>query len=267
LGDQGHIHNLAVVHPKAELGPGVTVAPFSVIEEGVRIGAGTTIGSNVLVAEGTVLGESCTIHHGAVVGSLPQDRKFRGEETSLEIGDRTVIREYATLNRGTQYSGRTKIGNDCLIMAYVHVAHDSCLGDYVILANTCTLAGHVVVEDYARLSGFVPVLQFTRIGRHSFVAGACRVYKDVPPYMKVAGDPLKVVGLNTGQGKSGPTGLEQHGISREAIEHLKQAYRILYRSNLNTSQAVQRIREELDPTPEIDVLLKFIETSERGIVR
>jgi len=267
LGDQGHIHSLAVVHPKAELGPEVTVAPFSVIEADVRIGTGTAIGSNVLVAEGTVLGENCVIHHGAVVGSLPQDLKFRGEETSLEIGDRTVIREYATLNRGTQYSGSTKIGSDCLIMAYVHIAHDSRLGDCVVLANACTLAGHVVVEDYARLSGFVPVLQFTRIGQHSFVAGACRVYKDVPPYIKVAGDPLKAVGLNTGQGKFGPTGLEEHGISKEAIEHLKQAYRMLYRSNLNTSQAVQRIREELEPTPEINVLLEFIESSERGIVR
>lgn len=267
MGDQAHIHDLAAVHPKAELGPEVTVAPFSVIEEGVRIGAGTVIGSNVLVAKGTVLGENCTVHHGAVVGSIPQDLKFEGEETSLEIGDRTVIREYATLNRGTQYSGRTKIGNDCLIMAYVHVAHDCSLGDHVVLVNACALAGHVVVEDYARLSGFVPVQQFTRIGRHSYVAGACRVYKDVPPYIKVAGDPLRPVGLNVGRGQFGPTGLEQHGISKETIEHLKEAYRILYRSNLNTSQAVKRIREELELTPEILMLLEFIETSERGIVR
>ena len=267
MSDQARIHNLAVVHPEAEFGTGVTVSPFSVIEEGVRIGDGTVIGSNVLVAKGAVLGQNCAVHHGAVVGSIPQDLKFKEEETTLEIGDRTVIREYATLNRGTQYSGRTKIGSDCLIMAYVHVAHDSCLGDHVILANACTLAGHVVVEDYARLSGFVPVQQFTRIGRHSFVAGACRVYKDVPPYIKVAGDPLRPVGLNVGRGHFGPTGLEQHGVSKEAIEHLKEAYRILYRSNLNTSQAVKRISEELEPTPEICTLLEFIETSERGIVR
>ena len=254
------VHPSAIVGPEAELGQGVSVGPFSIVEDGVVIGARTRVASHVLVARGTRLGEACVIHHGAVVGTIPQDVKFEGEETTLEVGDRTVIREFATLNRGTKHRWKTVVGSDCLLMAYAHVAHDCLLGDHVIMANSVGLSGHVTIEDYAMLGGFAKVHQFARIGRHSFVGAGFRVSKDVVPYVKVAGDPLKPVGLNT-------IGLKRRGFSPESLAGLERAYRILFRSGLNTSQALERMREALEPIEEVQTLIRFIEESERGIVK
>ena len=254
------MHPSAIVGPEAELGEGVSVGPFSIVEDGVVIGARTRIASCVLVARGTRLGEACEIHHGAVVGTAPQDLKFEGEETTLDVGDRTVIREFATLNRGTKHRWKTVVGNDCLLMAYAHVAHDCLLGDHVIMANSVGLGGHVTIEDYVILGAFAKVHQFARIGRHGFVGAGFRVSKDVAPYIKAAGDPLKPAGLNT-------IGLKRRGFSPEVLAVLARAYRILFRSGLNTSQALERMREELEPTEEVKALIRFIEESERGIVK
>jgi len=254
------IHASAIVSPKAQLGEDVSVGPFAIIEDGVVIGARTRVASHVLVASGTKVGEECVLHHGAVIGTIPQDLKFEGEETTLEVGDRTVIREFATLNRGTKHRWKTVVGSDCLLMAYAHVAHDCFLGDHVIMANSVGLGGHVTIEEYAILGGFAKVHQFARIGRHSFVGAGFRVSKDVVPYVKVAGDPLKPVGLNT-------IGLKRRGFSDEVLAVLGQAYRMLFRSGMNTSQALERMREELEPTEEVKVLICFIEESERGIVK
>lgn len=255
-----NIHPSAIVSSKAQIDEDVTVGPFSIIEENVTIQSGTRIGSHVLISGRTVIGSDCVIHHGAVLGTVPQDLKFEGEDTSLEIGDRTVIREYATLNRGTKNRWKTVVGNDCLIMAYAHVAHDCILGNHVIMANVASLAGHVTIEDFAILGGLVPVHQFVRIGQHSLVGGGYRVPKDVVPFVRAAGDPLKPVGLNI-------IGLQRRGFSEETLACLKDAYRILFRSGLNTSQAVERIRAELESCEVIQALLKFIEESERGIIK
>ncbi len=255
-----HVHTSAIVSQKAQLGEDVSVGPFSIVEEGVVIGAKTRIASNVLVASGTTLGEACVLHHGAVVGTIPQDLKFGGEQTTMEVGDRTVIREFATLNRGTEDRWKTVVGSDCLIMAYAHVAHDCVVGDHVILANSVALSGHVTIEDFAILGGFAKVHQFARIGQHSFVGADYRVTKDVVPYIKVAGEPLKPVGLNT-------LGLKRRGFSPETLAILEQAHRILFRSGLNTSQALDRMREALEQTEEVQTLIRFIEESARGIVK
>ncbi len=254
------IHPTAVVSPKAELGEGVSVGPFAIVEEGTRIGDGTTIGPHALIAKGTTLGRDCQVHYSAVVGTIPQDMKFSGEETALEVGDRTIIREFATLNRGTTDRWRTVVGSDCLIMAYAHVAHDCMLGNHVIMANCASLAGHVVIEDYAILGGLVAVHQWVRIGQHSFIGGGYRVPKDVPPFVRAAGEPLRPAGLNS-------VGLRRRGFSPETMRVLKKAYRILFRSGLNTTQAIERIGEEVELIPEIRTLVEFIESSERGIIK
>jgi len=254
------IHPTAVVSPKAELGEGVSVGPFAIVEEGTRIGDGTTIGPHALIARGTTLGRGCQVHYSAVVGTIPQDMKFSGEETALEVGDRTIIREFATLNRGTTDRWRTVVGSDCLIMAYAHVAHDCMLGNHVIMANCASLAGHVVIEDYAILGGLVAVHQWVRIGQHSFIGGGYRVPKDVPPFVRAAGEPLRPAGLNS-------VGLRRRGFSPETMRVLKKAYRILFRSGLNTTQAIERIGEEVELIPEIRTLVEFIESSERGIIK
>ncbi|RMD93214.1 MAG: acyl-ACP--UDP-N-acetylglucosamine O-acyltransferase [Calditrichaeota bacterium] len=251
---------LAQVNPKAELGEGVTVGPFSIIEEDVIIGPGTRVASHVLIARGARIGASCQIHHGAVLSTIPQDMKFAGEETTLEIGDRTIVREYATLNRGTKDRWKTIIGHDCLIMAYVHVAHDCIIGNHVILANAVNMAGHVIIEDYANIGGLVPIHQFVRVGTHAFVGGGYRIAKDVPPYVLASGEPLKYAGLNV-------VGLKRRGFSSETLAILKKAYKFIYRSNLNVSQALEKIKSELEITREIQNIIKFIENSQRGIIR
>ena len=254
-----NIHATAIVDPSAELDDDVTVGPFSIIEGNVRIGKGCTIATHVHLASGLRLGANCRVFTGAVLGTIPQDLKFGGEDTTLEIGDRTTIREYATLNRGTVDHGKTTVGSECLLMAYAHVAHDCVIGDHCILANAVNLAGHVVIEDWASLGGMVPVHQFVRIGQHCFVGGASRVTKDVPPYILAVGDPMKFAGLNS-------IGLRRRGFSEETLSALKKTYKLLYKSNLNVSQAVQRIRDNGDLSQEVRNVLAFIEGSERGIL-
>lgn len=252
------IHPAAVIHEHVEFGDDVTIGPWTIIGPGAVIGAGTEVGAHVLIERDTVLGEECRIHHGAVLGTAPQDLKFEGEATQLVVGDRTVIREYATLNRGTRAAGRTVIGSDCLLMAYVHVAHDCQIGDHVILSNAVNMGGHVTIRDWAIVGGMTPIHQFVRIGSHAFVGGASRVAKDVPPFVRAAGNPLEVVGLNS-------VGLRRRGFSDDARRALKRVYRLFYGSEYNVSQAIARAREELAETPEVEQFIGFFEESERGV--
>jgi len=249
----------AVVSANAHLENDVVVGPNSIIEDDVVIGSGTQIASNVLVASGTRIGKDCRIHHGAVLGTIPQDLKFKGESTTLEIGDHTTIREYATLNRGTHERQKTTVGNHCFIMAYAHVAHDCDVGNHVILANSVNMAGHVVIEDYVIIGGLSPIHQYVRIGGHSMIGGGFRVPKDVPPYILAGHEPMVFQGLNI-------VGLKRRNFPAETIDLLEEAYRILYQSRLNVSQAVERIKSELPQTPEIQHILGFVSASKRGII-
>ncbi|MCC6963776.1 MAG: acyl-ACP--UDP-N-acetylglucosamine O-acyltransferase [candidate division Zixibacteria bacterium] len=251
------IHESAIVSSRAELGAGVTVGPYAVVEDDVVIGDGSSVGSHALIAAGARIGKEVHIHHGAVVGTVPQDLKFGGEKTLLVIGDHTVIREYATLNRGTLHRGQTTVGAHCLLMAYSHVAHDCILGDHVIMSNSVNLAGHVEIEEWAIIGGMVPVHQFVRIGRHAMVGGGFRVPQDICPYSLYGG---KVIGVNH-------VGLKRREFSAEAIAALEHAFRILFRSKLNTTQAVERVRAEVELTAEVQHVLDFIASSERGICK
>ncbi|MGB8656916.1 MAG: acyl-ACP--UDP-N-acetylglucosamine O-acyltransferase [Candidatus Zixiibacteriota bacterium] len=254
------VHPTAILHKDANLSDDVTVGPYSIINEGADIGAGTEIGSHVLIDAGTIIGKDCRIHHGAVLGTRPQDLKFEGEKTLLQIGDGTVIREYATLNRGTHWRGKTVVGKNCFIMIYAHVAHDCLLGDHVILANSANLAGHVEIGDWVIIGGVVPVHQFVKIGAHSIIGGGFRVQMDVCPFALVAGYPLKTMGLNR-------IGLKRRGFSDENMDILERTFRILFKSKLNTSQAIERIKTEVELIPEVRTILDFIAKSERGIVK
>jgi UDP-N-acetylglucosamine acyltransferase len=252
------IHPTALVDPAAELGQGVVVGPWAIVGPRVRVGDGTEVGPRVLIERDTRVGEDCRIANGAVLGTDPQDLKFKGENTVLEVGDRTVIREFATLNRGTAASGRTAVGSDCLLMAYTHVAHDCELGNHVVLANSVNMAGHVLIQDWVIVGGLTPIHQFVRIGAHAFVGGGSRVSQDVPPYCRAAGNPPTLYGLNS-------VGLERRGLSREVRAALKKAYRILFNSKLNVSQGVARVEAEVPAIPEVGHLIEFIKASERGI--
>ena len=257
------IHKTAIVSPKAEIGENVKIGPFTVVEDGVIIGDNCQIQSSVLLAEGTVLGKGVKVFHGAAIGSVPQDLKFSGEPTKAIVGDNTTIREYVTFNRGTTYhpdNFRSECGKNCLLMAYSHVAHDCLIGDNVIMANSVNLAGHVEVHDFAILGGLVPVHQFVKIGAHCMVGGGFRVQQDIIPYSLVGGYPLKVVGMNS-------IGLKRRGFSPEAIRGIDTAYKILFHSKLNTTQAVEKITNETDIVPEVQHILDFIKKSKRGIVK
>lgn len=253
-----NVHPTALVDPSAELADGVTIGPFSIIGPDVSIGAGTHIGPQVLIERHTSVGERCVIHKGAVLGSDPQDLKFAGEPTRLLVGDRTVIREYATLNRGTSAMGYTSVGSDCLLMAYAHVAHDCNLGDHVILSNAVNMGGHVSIGEWAIVGGMTPIHQFVRIGAHAFVGGGTRAAKDIPPFVKAAGSPMQLYGLNT-------VGLQRRGFSEEVRRELKRAYRLFFLSTYNTSQALSRARDELRSFPEIETFISFFEETARGV--
>lgn len=252
------IHPTAVIDPTAELGASVLVGPYAVIGPNVLIGDGTVIGPHVLIERDTTVGIGCEIAKGAVLGTDPQDLKYRGEHTRLLVGDRTVIREYATLNRGTAARGSTVVGSDCLLMAYVHIAHDCMVGDHVIISNATNMGGHVAIDDWAIVGGITAIHQFVRIGSHAFVGGASRVQKDIPPYVKAAGNPIQLYGLNS-------VGLQRRGFHEDVRRELRGAYRLFFQSSLNVSQALERARAELTPTPELQRFLQFIEESERGI--
>ena len=254
------IHSTAIVDPKAVLGENVSVGPYSVIEGDVIIGDGTQIGSHVFIHNGARLGKNCRVFKGAVVGTDPQDLKYAGEKTTIEIGDNTTIREFCTLNRGTTHRRKTTIGSNCLLMAYVHVAHDCEIGDNVIIANAVNMAGHVVIESFAAIGGMSPIHQFVRIGGYAFVGGGLRVDKDVPPYILAAGSPLQFAGINR-------VGLSRKGFSSETMNAIRRAYKTIYRSGLNVSQAINALKEQETLIPEVQRIVQFIESSERGIVK
>jgi len=253
------VHPHAVVDPRAELADGVTVGPFSVLEPDVIIDEGTWIGSSVHIASGARIGKRCKIYHGAVLSTPPQDLKYKGEPTLLEIGSETTVREYCTLNRATSATGVTRIGSNTLIMAYAHVAHDCQIGDHVIIANAVNMGGHVVIEDFAIVGGMSPIHQFVHIGCHAMVGGGFRVPKDVPPYILAGGSPLSFEGLNI-------IGLKRRNFSAEAISALEHAYRLLYESGLNVSEGIRRIEEEVPHLPEVQHVVEFIRKSTRGII-
>lgn len=254
------VHPTAVVAPGAEIGDDVQVGPYAVISAHARIGAGTRILSHAVIEGHTTIGRGCTIFPFASLGTQTQDLKYRGGTTYVEIGDNTTIRECVTVNSGTADGEVTRVGARCHIMAYAHVAHGCVVGNEVIMANNASLAGHVFVEEQAVLGGMCGIHQFVRIGRMTMIGGLAKVTQDCPPFMLVDGNPATVRGLNQ-------VALERHHMPAETQAALKKAYRILYRAGLNTSQAVERIRAELSTGIEVDALLRFIESSERGIVR
>lgn len=254
------IHPTAVIEDSVSLGDGVCVGPYAVIRENVSIGSGTQVNAHSVIEGNTTIGKDCRIGIGAVIGNPPQDLKYDDEATEVIIGDRTVIREYVTINRGTTHRMKTVVGSDVLLMSYVHVAHDCIVGNNVILANCVTLAGHVTVEDSAIVGGLTPIHQFVTVGKMSIVGGGSRVPKDIPPYCRLAGNPLKVSGLNT-------IGLTRRNYSKKQRELLTKAYKTLFRSGLNTTQAIEYIEKNLEITDEISYLLDFIKRSERGICK
>lgn len=247
------------VSNKAQIGKNVTIGDFTVIKDDVVIGNNVTIGSNVIIDDGARISDSVKLHHGAVISTIPQDLKFGGEVTTLEIGEKTVVREYATLNRGTKASGRTIVGKNCLLMAYSHVAHDCVVGDNVIIANSGTLGGHVEIDEWAIVGGLVAVHQFVKIGAHALLAGFTKAVKDVPPYIIAGSNPMKYEGVNV-------IGLKRRGFTQEQIESIKEFYRLLYKSGLNISDAVKKIIKSPVTTRETGVILDFISKSTRGIL-
>jgi UDP-N-acetylglucosamine acyltransferase len=254
------IHPSACVDERAELGVGVTVEPGAVIGPHVKIGDRTRVGSCVLVTGWTRVGADCHLHHGAVVGSPPQDLKYSGEPSFLEVGDHCVNREYATMTLATEPEATTRVGHHCMFMAYSHVAHNCQLGDQVIIANAVQMAGYVTIEDWAIIGGATAIHQFVRIGCHSMVGGGTRVVQDVAPYIKLAGNPPRLAGLNG-------VGLERRGFSRATHDALAAAYKILFREQCTVTEAVARIRTEAHGVPEVEHFARFAETSSRGLTR
>lgn len=254
------IQPLAYVHPQAKVANNVIIDPFVTIEKNVEIEEGTWIGHHATIMEGARIGKNCRVFPGAVISAIPQDLKFDGEETTVHIGNNTTIREFVTVNRGTKASYKTAIGNNCLLMAYVHVAHDCVIGNNVILANAATLAGHIEIHDYAIVGGLAAVHQFVKIGAHSMISGGGMARKDIPPYTKAAREPLSYVGVNS-------IGLRRRGFTTEQINHIQEIYRIIYLKNYNVSQAISIIEADVPATPERDEILSFIATSTRGIMK
>lgn len=251
---------LAYIHPAAKIAPSVVIDPFVTIEQNVEISEGTRIGSNVTIMEGARIGKNCTIFPGAVISGIPQDLKFRGEDTLAIIGDNTTIRECVTVNRGTAAKGKTVVGSNCLIMAYSHVAHDCVIGDNVIISNATQIAGEVVVDNFAVIGGGTLIHQFCHIGPHVMIQGGALVNKDIPPYVKAAREPIAYAGVNS-------IGLRRRGFTSEVIRDIQEIYRYLYLSGLNNTDAVERIEAELPATKERDEIILFVRNSKRGIIR
>ncbi|MBK6771979.1 MAG: acyl-ACP--UDP-N-acetylglucosamine O-acyltransferase [Ignavibacteria bacterium] len=250
----------SLISKKAKIGNNLIISNFSIIEDDVVIGDNVEIGSNVLIANGARISDNVRIHHGAVLSTFPQDLKFGGEDTTLEVGEGTVIREYATLNRGTNHSKKSVVGKNCFLMAYTHVAHDCYVGDNVILANSVNMGGHVEIGNYAIIGGLVPIHQFTKIGAHVMIGGGFRTVKDVPPYALAGGFPLKFEGINS-------VGLRRRGFTVDQINNIKDAYYIIYRSGLNFSDAVLKLKENSEIPEEVKLIIDFIEKSKRGLVK
>lgn len=252
------IHPTALIDPGAELGERVEIGPWAIVGPNVIVGDGCRLGPRVTLQQNVRLANDVSIGDGSVLGGHPQDVKYAGEETWVEVGAGTVIREYSTINRGTAATRKTVVGAHCFLMTYVHIAHDCRIGDGVIIANSTQCAGHVTVHDRAVLSGLNAIHQFVTIGTYAFIGGGSRVNQDVPPYVKAVGNPMELYGLNT-------IGLQRAGFGAETIAALKRAYRLFFNSDLNLSQALDRARTELPPSPEIERFLAFVESSERGV--
>ena len=248
------------IHPDAKIGKNVVIEPFATIEKGVEVGDGTWVGPNAVIMQGAKLGKNCKIFPGAVISAIPQDLKFKGEETIVEIGDNVIVREFVTINRGTVDKHKTSVGDNTLLMAYVHVAHDCNIGKNCIVANNVTLAGHVEVGDFVVLEGLVAVQQFVKIGSHSFIAGASLIRKNVPPYVKAAREPLSYAGINS-------IGLRRRGFDNEAILNIEDIYRIIYVRSNNISQALNAVELEIPASEEKRNIIKFIRESTKGIIR
>ena len=254
------IQPLAYVNPGAKIADTVVIEPFVTIHKNVEIGEGTWIGSNVTIMEGARIGKNCKIFPGAVISAIPQDLKYKGEETTTEIGDNTTIRECVTINKGTAAKNKTIVGNDCLLMAYSHIAHDTIVGDNVIIGNGSQIAGEVIIHDYAILSGLVAVHQFVNIGPHVMISGGSLVRKDVPPYTKAAREPLSYEGVNS-------IGLRRRGFTSEKIAEIQEIYRNLYLRGLNNAKALTKIETEMPATQERDEIISFIRASDRGVMK
>ena len=252
------IHPSALVDPKAELGCGVEVGPFAIVGPNVVVGDGSVLGPRVTLERNVRLAERVRVGEGSILGGDPQDLKYKGEETWVEVGADTVIREYSTINRGTAATRITRVGARCFIMTYVHLAHDCHVGDQVIIANGTQLAGHVTVHDRATLSGVVAVHQFVTIGSYAFVGGMSRVNQDIPPFVRAVGNPVELYGLNS-------IGLQRAGFADETVRALKRLYRLFFNSDLNLSQAADRSRGEVPPLPEVEQFLEFVMRSQRGV--
>lgn len=251
---------LAYVHPSAKIADTVVIEPFTTIHKNVEIGEGTWIGSNVTIMEGARIGKNCRIFPGAVISAIPQDLKFEGEDSLAIVGDGTIIRECVTINRGTKASGHTTIGKNCLLMAYAHVAHDCIIGNNCIIVNGVALGGHIEMGDYAILGGLTAVHQFVKIGSHAMVGGGSLVRKDIPPYVKAAKEPISFAGINS-------IGLRRRGFDNEKINEIQDIYRVLFQKNFNTTQGIEIIETEFNPTKERDEILTFIKNSQRGIMK
>lgn len=248
------------IHPGAQIGANVEIGSYVTIEDDVVIGDGCILMPNAVVLAGTRLGKNCKIHHSAVVGGEPQDLKFEGEYSTLEIGDGTTIREFATINRGTNAAGTTVIGKNCLLMAYTHVAHDCIIGDNVVLANNVNIAGHVEIGDHAVLGGTAAVHQFVKIGKHVMLGGGSLLRKDVPPYITAARNPVKFMGLNR-------VGLTRRGFSIDQIKNIDEIYKLVFQSHLNKKEAIEVISSTFENSPEKEAIVNFFAQSERGIIR
>jgi len=254
------VHETAVIHPVARIGKDVEIGPYAVIGENVLVGDGTKVGAHAVIDGWTSIGRNCVIYPSASIGSEPQDMKFNGEKSYVFIGDNTKIREFATINRATGEGEETRVGSNCLLMAYTHVAHNCIVGNNVIMSNAATLAGHIVVEDRVIIGGLAGIHQFVKIGRNAMIGGAAKVVQDVPPFVIVDGQPAGVCGLNN-------VGLSRAGTSELARRNLKKAYKILYRSGLTLSQAIAVMEQDLDSCEEVEHLMRFLRNAERGICR
>ncbi len=253
-------HPYTYIDPNARIASNVKIDPFAVIHGDVQIGEGTWIGSNVTIMDGTRIGKNCQVFPGAVLGGVPQDLKFAGEKTTVVIGDNTVIREFVTINRGTEDRSKTKVGNNCLIMAYSHIAHDCVVGNNCIMSNSTQMAGHVQMGDWAIIAGVCAIHQFVQIGQHSYIGGGSLVSKDVPPYIKAVRSPLSYGGVNS-------VGLKRRGFSNVQINHILDIYRIIYNKGMNTTQALEFIEEEITASDERDEIVTFVRESGRGIIK
>lgn len=251
---------LSYIHPGAKIGANVEIGPFTTIHDDVVIGDGTKIANNVTIYPGARIGKNCEIYPGAVISGVPQDLKFKGEVTTAEIGDNTVIRECVTINRGTVEKYRTAVGSNCLIMAYSHIAHDCIIGDHVIISNSTQLGGHIIIEDWAIIGGICAIQQFTRIGAHSYTGGGSLVNKDIPPFVKAVRNPISYGGVNV-------VGLKRRGYSSEQINEIMETYRIIYNKGFNTTQAVEYLEGMVETSPERQLILDFVKSSTLGIIK